>query len=250
MPSKITFGAVTITWLGHDGFLIEGGGRSVVIDPFRVKVQGRKVDVAFVTHDHFDHCSPDDLRAFVDPAATTVVAAANCSRALSGLKAKEVRYVRPGDSGEVSVVRYRTFRVYELGERAARTIVYREVSGVKFRAVHAYNVNKFRAPGQPFHPKEYGGVGYVVELEGVSVYHAGDTDFIPEMRELGPVDVALLPVSGTYVMTAEEAAEAAKVISPRLAIPMHFGAIVGTVKDAEKFRSLVSVRVEVLEPEG
>ncbi len=224
MPSKVTFGAVTITWLGHDGFLIEGGGRSVVIDPFRVKVPGRKVDVAFVTHDHFDHCSPDDLRRFVDPAATTVVAAANCSRALSDLKAREVRYVRPGDSGEVS--------------------------GVKFRAVHAYNVNKFRAPGQPFHPKEYGGVGYVVELGGVSVYHAGDTDLIPEMRELGSVDVALLPVSGTYVMTAEEAAEAAKVISPRLAIPMHFGAIVGTVKDAEKFRSLVSMRVEVLEPEG
>jgi L-ascorbate metabolism protein UlaG (beta-lactamase superfamily) len=210
--------------LGHDGFLIEGGGRSVVIDPFRVNVPGRKVDVAFVTHDHFDHCSLDDLRRFVDPSATVVVAASNCSKSLRGLKAKEVRYVRPGDSGEVS--------------------------GVKFRAVHAYNVNKFRAPGQPFHPKEYGGVGYVLELAGVSVYHAGDTDFIPEMRGLGPVEVALLPVSGTYVMTAEEAAEAAKVISPRLAIPMHFGAIVGSSKDAERFRSLVSVRVEVLEPEG
>jgi L-ascorbate metabolism protein UlaG (beta-lactamase superfamily) len=196
--------------LGHDGFLIEGGGRSVVIDPFRVKVPGKKVDVAFVTHDHFDHCSLDDLRRFVDPSATVVVAASNCSKSLGGLKAKELRYVKPGDSGEVS--------------------------GVKFRAVHAYNVNKFRAPGQPFHPKEYGGVGYVLELAGVSVY--------------GPVDVALLPVSGTYVMTAEEAAEAAKVISPRLAIPMHFGAIVGSVKDAERFRSLVSVRVEVLEPEG
>ncbi|MEM0450748.1 MAG: MBL fold metallo-hydrolase [Nitrososphaerota archaeon] len=223
MPSRATFGGVTITWLGHDGFLIEGGGRTVVIDPFQVKARGRKADVAFVTHDHFDHCSPDDLRRFVDPEGTTVVAAANCSRALRDLRAKEVRYVRPGDSGEVA--------------------------GIGYRAVHAYNVNKFRAPGQPFHPREYGGVGYVIRIGGVSVYHAGDTDFIPEMRELGQVDVALLPVSGTYVMTAEEAAEAAKAISPKLAIPMHFGAIVGSIKDAERFRSLVNVNVEVLQPE-
>ncbi len=195
-----------------------------MIDPFQVRAKGKRADVAFVTHDHFDHCSLEDLRRFVDPETTIVVAAANCSRALSGLKAKELRYVRPGESGEVS--------------------------GSRFRAVHAYNVNKFRAPGQPFHPKDYGGVGYVVELAGVSVYHAGDTDFIPEMKELGPVDVALLPVSGTYVMTADEAAEAAKAVSPKLAIPMHFGAIVGTVRDAERFKSLVSVRVEVLEPEG
>lgn len=223
MPSRTNFGGVSITWLGHDGFLIEGGGRAVVIDPFQVRAPGRKVDVAFVTHDHFDHCSLEDLRRFVDPGATTVVAAENCSRALRDLKAREVRYVKPGEAGEAA--------------------------GIGFRAVHAYNVNKFRAPGQPFHPKGYGGVGYVIRIGGISIYHAGDTDFIPEMRELGPVDVALLPVSGTYVMTAEEAAEAAKAISPKLAIPMHFGAIVGSVRDAERFRSLAGVSVEVLEPE-
>ncbi|RLG02733.1 MAG: MBL fold metallo-hydrolase, partial [Thaumarchaeota archaeon] len=123
-----------------------------------------------------------------------------------------------------------------------------EVKGAKIEAVPAYNVNKFRSPGVVYHPKEEGSVGYVIELDGVRIYHAGDTDFIPEMRNL-EVDVALIPVSGTFVMTAEEAAEAVNTFKPKVAIPMHYGAIVGDKSDAERFKKLAEVDVVILEKE-
>ncbi len=106
----------------------------------------------------------------------------------------------------------------------------------------AYNPNK------KFHPKSAGHVGYIVTLSGKRIYHAGDTDLIPEMTQI-KTDIALLPVSGTYVMTAVEAAEAANTIKPALAIPMHYGDadVVGTRQDAEDFRRLANVPVEILE---
>ena len=112
------------------------------------------------------------------------------------------------------------------------------IDGVKIEAVPAYNTNK------QFHPKENGWLGFIVEMEGVRIYHAGDTDMIPEMKEL-KVDIALLPVSGTYVMTAAEAVEAALAIQPGLAIPMHYGSIVGGETDAEKFSAALKGKVEV-----
>lgn len=101
------------------------------------------------------------------------------------------------------------------------------VSGIPIEAVPSYNTNK------SFHPKENGWLGFIVTLEGVRIYHAGDTDRIPEMESF-QVDIALLPVSGTYVMTAEEAVEAARVMKPKVAIPMHYGAIVGSADDAKR----------------
>ena len=111
------------------------------------------------------------------------------------------------------------------------------VGDVTVTAVPAYNVNKFRSPGQPFHPKSMQGNGYIIALGGETLYHAGDTDFIPEMAQLN-VTVALLPVSGTYVMTAEEAFEAAKAIRAGVFVPMHYGDIVGGSADVEKFCAL------------
>jgi len=108
---------------------------------------------------------------------------------------------------------------------------------VTVSAVPAYNVNKFRSPGEPFHPKGMQGNGYIIKLGEETLYHAGDTDFIPEMAQLD-VTVALLPVSGTYVMTAEEAFEAAKTIRADIYVPMHYGDIVGGNEDVESFRSL------------
>jgi L-ascorbate metabolism protein UlaG (beta-lactamase superfamily) len=93
-----------------------------------------------------------------------------------------------------------------------------------------------------------GGVGYIIEVGGVRIYHAGDTDFIPEMKDL-KVDVALIPVSGTFVMTADEAAQAVNEFKPKIAIPMHYGAIVGSIKDAEEFKKKAKVEVVVLEKE-
>ena len=121
---------------------------------------------------------------------------------------------------------------------------------IKVRAVHAYNVNKFRSPGVVFHPKEDNKVGYVVKFGEVEIYHAGDTDHIPEMKDLKPT-IALLPVSGTYVMTKEEAIEAAKDINPKVVIPMHYGTIVGSEADAVYLKGKLPKGIElvILKPE-
>lgn len=116
------------------------------------------------------------------------------------------------------------------------------VAGIAVEAVQAYNTNK------NFHPRENGWVGFIVEIEGERVYHAGDTDLIPEMSAVR-CDIALLPVSGTYVMTADEAARAAAVIKPKIVVPMHYGDIVGTVQDADKLKSLCSCEVRILPKE-
>lgn len=119
------------------------------------------------------------------------------------------------------------------------------VKGVAVRTVPAYNVNKFRSPGVPFHPKEVGNVGFIITVKGVRIYHPGDSYFIPEMKGLAP-DVALLPVSGIYVMTAEEAVEAAAAIRPKVAIPMHVGEHIGSLADAQRFKVKAAVPVIVL----
>ncbi len=209
-----------ISWLGHDSFRIKNG-KTVIIDPFKLKSAPEKADVLLITHEHFDHLSPDDIKKVVSE-KTTVVAVSSCGAELSKLKVKEVKTVLPGDHvniGDISV-----------------------------EAVPAYNVNKFREPGKVFHPKNDGKAGYIITIGGVRIYHAGDTDAIPEMSKVR-TDVALLPVSGTYVMTAEEAAKAAGMIGPKLAIPMHYGAIVGSERDAERFKQLAPCPVQILKPE-
>ena len=215
-----TYENVNVHWLGHDSFVLEGS-RTVILDPFQVKAN-YKADLMLITHEHSDHLSVDDIALFSTP-ATKIIAAKQCENSLGKFR-QEKTFLSPGS------------KVEHLG--------------VSVEAVPAYNVNKFRAPGQPFHPKQDGKVGYIVNLDGVKFYHAGDTDSIPEMKQVN-VDVALLPVSGTYVMTAEEAAAAVKGMRVKVAVPMHFGKIVGSRADAEKFKSLVGsyCRVEILEKE-
>ncbi|MGQ9523203.1 MAG: MBL fold metallo-hydrolase [Armatimonadota bacterium] len=202
------------TWLGHDCFRIDDG-KIIYFDPYKLSTGLPPADLVLITHEHFDHLSEEDI-AKVSKPDTAYVAPENARGKLKG----SVTYVKPRDTVEVK--------------------------GYKIEVVPAYNVDKFRAPGQVFHPKEYGGVGYVITLsDGTRVYHAGDTDFVPEMKSV-QADVALLPVSGTYVMTADEAAEAAKAIGPKMAVPMHFGAIVGSEKDAQRFKDLAGVPVQIL----
>ncbi len=211
---------VKISWLGHDSFRIKNG-KTVIIDPFKIRPIPDKADVLLISHEHFDHLSLDDIKS-VSTDKTTIVTIPACKRELTNLKVKEVKAVKPGD--KVSV------------------------GDVSVELVPAYNLNKFREPGKPFHPKADGKVGFIVSIKGVRIYHAGDTDAIPEMKNI-KTDVALIPVSGTYVMTPEEAAEAASMIKPKLAIPMHYGAIVGSEKDAERFKQLASCPVQILKPE-
>ncbi len=119
------------------------------------------------------------------------------------------------------------------------------IKNVKIEAVRAYNTNK------DFHPKEDNKIGFIVGIDNLKVYHTGDTDRIPEMDSINP-DVAFVPVSGTYVMTAEEAAKAVnESIKPkRIAIPMHYNSIVGSIKDAEAFCNMVNVcKTEILNAE-
>ena len=218
--SMLEHKGVKITWLGHDGFRIEDG-QVVYIDPFKVGDVKKKANILLVSHEHFDHCSLDDIKKVVTP-NTIVVAHAQSRNELSKLKVKEVRIVKPGDK--------------------------LDVDGVNVQTVPAYNVNKFREPGKPFHPKEDGKLGFIVTMKGVRIYHAGDSDHIPEMKGISP-DIALIPVSGTYVMTVQEAVEATDSIKPKIAIPMHYDAIVGSAKDAEEFKKRAKCDVKILQKE-
>ncbi|MCS7145605.1 MAG: MBL fold metallo-hydrolase [Nitrososphaerota archaeon] len=221
----LAFKGLEVRWLGHAGFSVRGGGREIVFDPYQLKTRAKlEADIVFITHEHFDHLSASDLAKVTSPQKTTIVAARNCMDGLAKVSCKSKVFVTPGDKGEVE--------------------------GVRYWAVPAFNVNKFRSPGVVFHPREYGGVGFVVEVAGVRIYHPGDTDVIPEMRQLGRIDLAFLPVSGVYVMTAAEAVEAANIIAPEVAVPMHYGAIAGSRRDAEEFKSKAKCRVEILEPEA
>ena len=211
---------VKITWLGHDSFLIRNG-MTVVIDPFKLRSSIGRADILLITHEHFDHLSVDDIKKVVGD-KTTIVTIPSVKKELGSFKVREIRTVKTGDK-------------LKIGE-------------VLIEVVPAYNLNKFREPGKVFHPKEDGKVGFVVGMKGVRIYHAGDTDAVPEMRGLKP-DVALLPVSGTYVMTADEAAQAAKMVEPKVAIPMHFGSIVGSERDAQKFKQLATCEVQILKPD-
>ena len=187
------------------------GKRVIYIDPYQLEFP-EVGDIILVTHDHGDHCSPDDVK-WLRKGATVIVAPEACVSKFKG----DVRAVTPGDT--------------------------LTIRGVTVEVVPAYNVDK------EFHPKEAGGVGYIVTtVEGLRIYHAGDTDLIPEMEQV-QADVALLSVGGTYTMDAVEAAEAANLIKPRLAIPMHWGSLVGSREDAEKFRDLCQVEVRILKPE-
>jgi L-ascorbate metabolism protein UlaG (beta-lactamase superfamily) len=207
---------VKVHWLGHDGFAIVGS-KSIVIDPYRA-TGIHKVDLILITHEHYDHLSPADIGRFSSE-STKFVASRTCKKELSKLNVDAV-YL-PINSKT-------------------------EISGISIETVPAYNLNKFKATGQVFHPKD-GGVGYVITLDGVRFYHAGDTDAIPEMGSID-VDVAFLPVSGTYVMTAEEAAEALKMLKTKYAIPMHIESIVGTLDDAKRFQRLAPKNVQVVIP--
>jgi L-ascorbate metabolism protein UlaG (beta-lactamase superfamily) len=202
-------------WLGHDSFRLDGPP-VIYFDPYKLRGKPPRGDLILVSHEHHDHCSPKDVQKVRRP--DTVVLAGGASPQ----NLRRAQAVKPGDR--------------------------LTVMGVEVEAVRAYNVNKFRSPGVPFHPRESDHVGYIVTVEGVRLYFAGDTDHIPEMADID-CDVALLPVSGTYVMTVEEAAEAARTINPRIVVPMHFGSGIGTADDGQRLTELYDGEVALFEAE-
>jgi L-ascorbate metabolism protein UlaG (beta-lactamase superfamily) len=203
--------------IGHDTFRIQGS-KVIYTDPFKVR-KADEADIVLISHEHFDHLSLEDLQKVIS-ARTSIVASQSCKSGLKKVKTKETKFLEPG--GKCSI------------------------GTVEIEAVPAYNVNKFRQPGQVFHPKQDKKLGFVFQMDGTRVYFAGDTDFIPEMKSI-QCDIALLPVSGTYVMTVEEAVEAAEAIKPKIVVPMHYAAIVGSDSDAQSFKSLVkNCQVEII----
>ena len=197
-------------WLGHDAFLLRAGGKSIYFDPFQLGSGLPPADIICISHAHYDHCSPEDVRTIQQP-STLIVTETEAAAKLTG----KIMTLAPGER--------------------------REAEGIIIETVPAYNTNK------QFHPQGNSWLGFILTVDGVRVYHAGDTDYIPEMKNIR-ADIALLPVSGTYVMTAEEAAQAAITIGPKIAVPMHYAAIVGTNDDAKRFAAALAgkVRVEIL----
>jgi L-ascorbate metabolism protein UlaG (beta-lactamase superfamily) len=215
-------GGVRLEWLGHSGFRITAGKATIYVDPYRVDpavaADAPPADLILVTHGHYDHFSPQDVERLSGERTWLIAPAAVAERA-----GGQVHAIAPGEAIEPDSVR-----------------------GVDIRAVAAYNTSKHDDDGNLFHPRAAGFVGYELNLQGRRVYHAGDTDVIPEMDDVAGADVALLPVSGTYVMTAGEAGEAARRIQPRMAVPMHWGEHIGTREDAEAFAELAPVPVEIM----
>lgn len=184
------------------------GTKTIYIDPWKLK-KPSPADIILITHDHYDHYSEDDI-AKIRKKDTVIVAPKNCA---GRLKAKAVK---PQDTVTID--------------------------SVTIKAVPAYNI------GKQFHPKGNNWVGYLVTIDGRTIYHPGDTDAIPEMEKLKP-DIAFFPVGGTYTMDAEDAARVANKMQPGVAIPIHYGDIVGSKKDAQRFKELCKCSVEILETE-
>jgi L-ascorbate metabolism protein UlaG (beta-lactamase superfamily) len=209
----------SLEWLGHSGFRIRVGRANVYIDPYRVPAGLPPADLILVTHGHYDHFSPRDVERLSN-ARTWLVAPAAVAERVGG----QVISIAPGERLEHALP----------GE-------------VEVAAVAAYNTSKRDRAGNVFHPREAGWVGYELRFHAERLYHSGDTDVIPEMDQVTGVDVALLPVSGVYVMTAEEAAEAARRIQPRVAVPMHWGEHIGSYEDAAAFADRAPVEVRIFE---
>ena len=194
-----------IFWLGHSTIRIDVG-KVIYIDPWKLRGP-KKADFVLISHSHYDHLSPEDVEK-IRKNDTVIITTRDCAASLSG----DVRVVKPGD----------TVRIGE----------------IEVEAVSSYNIDK------DFHPKENNWLGFVITVMGKRIYYCGDTDLIPEMESIS-ADIVIAPVGGTYTMNAEEAARAVNMIKPETAIPIHYGDIVGSVEDAEKFRDLCEVPVDI-----
>ena len=182
-------------------------GKTIYIDPYKIEKNHNDADLIFITHDHYDHYSEIDIDKIRKEDTIIIVPEKMLVKVLKqGLKKDYVITVNPGDI--------------------------KMIEGIKFETIAAYNTNK------QFHPKENGWVGYIIELEGTRYYIAGDTDITEENRKI-KCDVAFVPVGGTYTMDFKEAASLVNEIKPQVAIPTHYGSVVGSTQDATDFVKLL-----------
>lgn len=226
MNNSKLFGSVDVEWLGHASVkLVDSDGVVVCIDPWSEVMTDKeyeKADVIISTHDHFDHFDKKMIQA---------------------LKKKNTVLVCTEQSKE-EVPEDLSYKVLQPGSSV-------KARNMRFRGVHAYNVDKFREPDQPFHPKGFC-AGVMFEMDGQKFYHASDTDPIDEMEGLpSDIDVAFLPVGGYYTMDQDEAVKAVKKFHPKKVVPIHFGTVDQTTADTQRFKEDVeeetSSEVVVLE---
>ena len=204
----------SVKWLGHASFQITSNGRNIYIDPYDGEYND-KADLVLVTHSHHDHCDPSKIER-VRKEDTTIIAPADCRSKIGG----RMETLKPGERFTL------------------RAII--------VEAVEAYNYTRFRSPGVPFHPRGLG-VGYLITVDGKTIYHAGDTDFIPEMKQLKNIYLALLPTGGTYTMNDLDASEAVLAINPEVVISMHMWDINPEVFK-KRVESRSDVKVVILKP--
>lgn len=201
--------------LCHSSIRIETQGKIIYSDPFKINQSNNDADLIIITHSHYDHFSEEDILKVKNDKTKILVSSDVFERTLElGFKETDIILVMPNN----------IYKVLDL-----------EIS-----TIPAYNTNK------KFHPKENNWVGYILDIENKKVYIAGDTDVNEDNLNI-ECDIALVPVGGTYTMDYKEAAELINNIKPELVIPMHYGDIVGDIKDGEKFSKLVdnSIQVEV-----
>ena len=179
----------------------------IYIDPFKIDKNYNDADIVFITHDHFDHYSEEDIDKVINENTTIIIPEELLTKIL-----------RKGINKN-AVITVESNKEYM-------------VQGIKFETIPAYNTNK------TFHPKENDWVGYIITLDGIRYYIAGDTDITEENRKV-KCDVAFVPVGGTYTMNYSEAAELVNIIKPKIAVPIHYGSIVGTKQDATNFIKLL-----------
>ena len=198
---------IQIDWLGHSSIFIKSKNKIIYIDPYDLQGEREKADIILITHNHYDHCSIADIKKLIKK-GTIAVISADCQSTINKSSIEiHTKILEPKSSTSID--------------------------DIKILAFPAYNTNK------PFHPKDEYWNGYVLDIDGTRVYHSGDTDLISEMNNLsGKVDIALLAVGGTYTMDSAEASKAALVIKPKIAIPIHYGKVVGKDVSALNFVQL------------
>ncbi len=202
-----------IHWFGQAAIKINAEDKVIYIDPYRIKKKD-KADIILVTHEHQDHFSKADISKIVYD-KTILVAPETCKNSVKGVIPGKVVLLKSGMS--------------------------HEVDDIKIEAVPAYNIKKTN-----FHPKSNVWLGYILTVNGVRIYHAGDTERIPEMKNFN-CDIALLPLGQTYTMNSvKEAAEAALDVKAKIAIPMHYGLYEGTPEDAKTFKNLLEGKINVI----
>lgn len=184
----------------------------IYIDPFKINKNYNDADIVFITHDHYDHYSEEDIDKVINENTTIIIPEELLTKLLrKGINKNAIITVEPNKNYMVQ--------------------------GIKFETISAYNTNK------TFHPKENGWVGYIIIINGIRYYIAGDTDITEENKQV-KCDVAFVPVGGTYTMDFKEAASLINEIKPKIAIPIHYGSIVGTEQDAIDFIRLLHPEIK------